>query len=346
MKEKPNIRDLNSDQLQEKLVEQGLPKYRAKQVYEWLWKKNVHSFDKMKNLPKDLISSLDENYFIPSLTTHRTQISSDGTIKSGFQLHDGKVVEGVLIPQSKRMTACISCQVGCSLTCKFCATGQMKQMRNLKADEIYDQVREIDNQARANYDKHLSNVVYMGMGEPLLNYKEMLRSTQMLISNDGMGMSPKRITVSTAGIGKMIKKLGDDEVKFKLAVSLHAADDKKRNEIMPINEQNNLLVLSESLKYYQEKTGGRITFEYIVFNDFNDEIKDAQELADFAKSVHCKINIIEYNPIEGGEYTNASEDKITKFAAHLESKNLVVNIRRSRGKDIDGACGQLANKVK
>jgi len=346
MKDKPNIRDLNVEQLHEKLVELGHPKYRAKQVYEWLWKKNVHTFNDMLNLPKDLISTLDEQYLIPSLRTSRIQESSDGTIKSGFELHDGMVVEGVLIPQGKRMTACISTQVGCSLSCKFCATGQMKQMRNLKADEIYDQVREIDNQARKHHSMHLSNVVYMGMGEPLLNYKEMLRSTEMLISNDGMGMSPKRITISTAGIAKMIKRLGDDNVKFNLALSLHAANDSKRNKIMPINEQNNLNVLSEALRYFQDKTSSRITFEYIVFKNFNDSLNDAKDLAEFAKAVACKINIIEYNPINGGQYQNASRDKIAAFDAYLKEKNLIVNLRRSRGKDIDGACGQLANKVK
>lgn len=346
MKEKPNIRDLNQEQLQEKLVELGHPKYRANQVFEWLWKKNVHAFTDMSNLPKEIISSLDEQYFIPSLVISRTQESSDGTIKSGFKLHDGKVVEGVLIPQGKRMTACISTQVGCSLSCKFCATGQMKQMRNLKADEMYDQVREIDNQAKKHYDSHLSNVVYMGMGEPLLNYKETLRSTEMLISKKGMGMSPKRITVSTAGIAKMIKRLGDDEVKFNLALSLHAANDHKRNEIMPINEQNNLKVLQESLVYFQEKTDSRITFEYIVFKDFNDHLDDAKELAEFSKAVACKINIIEYNPISGGAFQNASNDKIEAFDNYLKERNLIVNLRRSRGKDIDGACGQLANKVK
>ncbi len=320
------------------------PKFRASQLHDWLWKKKAHSFGEMTNLSKPLIQKLDEKFFIPILGVNNSQISSDGTIKSSFRLDDGMIVEGVLIPQSKRMTACISSQVGCSLACTFCATGKMKQMRNLTADEIYDQVKTINDQSLEHYDRKLSNVVYMGMGEPLLNYREVLKSTEMIISEKGMGMSPRRITVSTAGIAKMIKRLGDDEVKFNLALSLHAANDEKRNKIMAINETNNLETLSEALVYFQQKTGRRITFEYIVFKGFNDEIQDAKELAEFCKAVACKVNIIEYNPIGDGVFMNASKDKIDAFSEFLEKRNMIVNVRRSRGKDIDAACGQLATK--
>ena len=242
------------------------------------------------------------------------------------------------------MTACISSQVGCSLACKFCATGKLKLMRNLTAGEMVDQVVYLRNQAESRYDTSLSNIVYMGMGEPLLNYNNMLRSTELLTSEKGLGISPRRITVSTAGIAKMIKKLGDDEVKFNLALSLHAANDEKRTKIMEINESNNLEALREALEYFHEKTGSRVTFEYIIFKDFNDSIEDAQELAEFAKCVPCKVNIIEYNPIDGGEFEQASTKKVDAFAEYLENKNMIVNVRRSRGKDIDAACGQLANK--
>jgi 23S rRNA (adenine2503-C2)-methyltransferase len=219
-------------------------------------------------------------------------------------------------------------------------------LRNLSAGEIVDQVVYLNNQAQTNYGQNLSNIVYMGMGEPLLNYKNVLRSIDRLCSPDGLGISPRRITVSTAGIAKMITKLGDDDVKFNLALSLHAANDQKRNQIMEINESNNLETLATALQYFHEKTGSRVTFEYIIFKDFNDELTDARELANFAKCVPCKINIIEYNPIDDGKYQQADPKKVEAFAHYLETLNLIVNVRRSRGKDIDAACGQLANKNK
>jgi 23S rRNA (adenine2503-C2)-methyltransferase len=341
---KTDIRSLSLEQLIEKLVATGEKPFRAKQVYEWLWKKSAHSFDQMTNLSKELRATLVENYTINSVGIETQQKSNDGTIKNAFKLYDGNIIEGVLIPTSDRMTACVSSQVGCSLTCKFCATGYMDRKRNLNADEIYDQVVLIDRQARQNYDIPLSNIVYMGMGEPLLNYANVMKSVEMITSPAGLGMSPQRITVSTAGVAKMIKKMADDGARFNLALSLHAANDEKRNKIMPINESNNLEVLGEALAYWYQKTGNRITFEYIVFNHFNDEIEDARELWQFSKKAPCKINLIEYNPISNADFLNADGDKIEKFKNFLESKGLIVNIRRSRGKDIDAACGQLANK--
>lgn len=343
---KIDIRQLDLEALQVYFKELGEPSFRAKQVYEWLWKKGATSFDEMSNLPLAIRVKLNERFEIRFLTIADSQFSSDKTIKNAFRLQDGAVVEGVLIPTTNRMTACISVQVGCSLTCDFCATGKLKRFRNLNPDEIYDQVMLINKQAIENYGIPLSNIVYMGMGEPLLNYKNVLQSIHYITSPEGLAMSPRRITVSTAGIAKMIKQLGDDQVKFNLAVSLHAANDAKRNEIMPINESNNLEILAEALRYYHKKTDARVTFEYIIFKDFNDEIKDAQELATFCKNVPVKVNIIEYNSIDGGKYQQADKVKVDAFAAFLESKNIVVNVRRSRGKDIDAACGQLANKNK
>lgn len=340
----PNIRSLSAEELKEVFVSWGEKPFRAKQVFEWIWKKSARNFDDMTNLSLPLREKLKEHYSFRALTTGETQLSKDGTVKTVFELYDGNVVEGVLIPAGDRMTACISSQVGCSLTCAFCATGKMNRVRNLNPDEIYDQVVEITKMANAEYDRPLSNIVYMGMGEPLLNYKNTLASIEKITSEEGLNMSPKRITVSTAGIAKLIKKLGDDEVKFNLALSLHAANDTKRDKIMPINEQNTLAALRESLAYFYKKTKNRITYEYIVFKGFNDEIEDAKELADFCKVTPCKINIIEYNPIDGGEYEQADMAKVDRFAEYLTSRNLVVNIRRSRGKDIDAACGQLANK--
>jgi 23S rRNA (adenine2503-C2)-methyltransferase len=344
--EKKNIRTASAEEIKNFLLENKEKPFRAKQIDEWLWKKAATNFEDMSNLSQSLRELLTANFCIPAVKIAEEQRSEDGTIKDAFQLYDGKVVEGVLIPSTKRMTACISSQAGCSLTCKFCGTGKLKMLRNLGADEIYDQVVHIKKQAEQHYQKPLSNIVYMGMGEPLLNYKNVLESIDKVCSNNGLGMSPKRITLSTAGISKMIKKLGDDQVKFNLAVSLHAANDKKRNELMPINESNSLDSLAEALRYFQQKTDSRITFEYIIFNNFNDELIDAEELAAFCKNVACKINIIEYNPIDGGPYQQAAPKKVDAFARFLESKHLIVNIRRSRGKDIDAACGQLANKNK
>ncbi len=341
---KKNIRTLSLEQIITELENLGEKKFRAKQVYEWIWKKGARTFDDMRNISKKVISYLDETYFIDTIHISDQQESNDLTIKCAFKSHDGHITEGVLIPTTSRITACISSQVGCSLACKFCATGRLKLMRNLTGGEIYDQVLLLTHLSQEQFEKPLSNIVFMGMGEPLLNYRNMMEGIEMITSEKGLGISPKRITVSTAGIGKMIKKMGDDEVKFNLALSLHAANDEKRSQIMEINDTNNLSALAEALRYFYDKTGSRVTFEYIIFKDFNDSLKDARELADFCKNIPVKINIIEYNPIDEGEFQQADKNKVDAFAAFLESLNLVVNIRRSRGKDIDAACGQLANK--
>lgn len=341
-----DIRSLSLTQLKEALTDMGEQAFRAKQIYEWLWQKSSVDFDEMSNLSKALREKLKTNFTINAVKVEQSQISADKTIKSTFSLFDGNIIEGVLIPAEDRMTACVSSQVGCSLTCKFCATGYMDRKRNVNADEIYDQVVLIAGQAEQRYGTPLTNIVYMGMGEPLLNYSNMMKSIERITAPDGLNMAAKRITVSTAGIAKMIKKLGDDEVRFNLALSLHAANDTKRNEIMPINEQNSLSALAEALKYYYAKTKNPITFEYIVFHNFNDEIQDAKELAAFCRHVPCKVNIIEYNPIALADFVNAEADKIDEFAAYLRNQGIITNVRRSRGKDIDAACGQLAIKEK
>lgn len=341
-----DIRSLSLEQLKEQLVQMGEQGFRAKQIYEWLWTKSVVDFDAMSNLSISLREKLKAHYVINSVRVKKSQVSADKTIKSSFLLFDNNIIEGVLIPTPDRMTACVSSQVGCSLTCKFCATGYMDRKRNLNADEIYDQVVLINQQAEQHYGLPLTNIVYMGMGEPLLNYANTLKSIERITSPDGLNMAAKRITVSTAGIAKMIKKLGDDEVRFNLALSLHAANDEKRNEIMPINEQNSLQALAEALRYFYSKTKSPITFEYIVFHHFNDDLQDAKELAKFCKHVPCKVNIIEYNPIAMADFVNAEADKIDVFANYLRSQGIVTNVRRSRGKDIDAACGQLAIKEK
>lgn len=342
--EKPNIRSFDKKELKEYFTERGEKSFRAEQVYQWVWQKSAKSFGDMTNLSKPLRAFLEENFLITELQVHTLQKSADGTIKTAFSLHDGKLVESVLIPTDDRMTACISSQVGCSLDCKFCATARLKMMRNLNPDEIYDQVVEVGRQAKNNYRVPLSNIVYMGMGEPLLNYKNVMSSIERICSPEGLGMSYKRITVSTSGVSKMITRLGDEEVKFKLALSLHVANNEKRSRLMSINNTNPLEDLADSLKHYYNKTGNRVTYEYIVFKDFNDSMKDADELADFCRHIPCKVNIIEYNPIDGGEYEQTTPERLDKFIRHLENKNILVMVRKSRGKDIDAACGQLANK--
>ena len=341
---KQDIRQATPAQLKEFLTDIGEKPFRAKQIQEWLWQKSATSFAEMTNLSKPLRERLEAHFVLRPVTVQEQQLSSDGTVKFMFRLHDGHLVEGVLIPTKKRMTACISSQVGCSLSCKFCATGYMARQRNLDAAEIYDQVVLIRQQAEQRYDRPLTNVVYMGMGEPLLNYANVLQSVDYLTAPQGLDMASWRITVSTAGIAKMIKKLGDDEVKFNLALSLHAANDAKRSEIMPINESNTLEALLDALRYFYEKTGTQVTLEYIVFHDVNDTLDDARELWEFTKRVPSKVNIIEYNPISEADFTNTEADRLDQFAAFLESKGVTVNVRRSRGKDIDAACGQLAIK--
>jgi 23S rRNA (adenine2503-C2)-methyltransferase len=341
-----DIRKLNLDELTQYFVGVNEKAFRAKQVWEWLWVKAAGNFDDMTNLSQELRVRLKADFEIRKIRLDEHQNSNDGTIKSAFKLFDDEIIEGVLIPADDRMTACVSSQVGCSLSCKFCATGYMDRKRNLEPGEIYDQVVAIDQQAKDTFQHPLTNIVFMGMGEPLLNYKNVIEGIDRITAPDGLNMSPKRITVSTAGIAKMIKKLADDDVRFNLAISLHAANDLKRNQIMPINESNTLEALEEALMYFYNKTKNRITFEYIVFNNFNDTLEDAKELWQFAKKIPSKINIIEYNPISEADYQNTDADKLDLFARFLEGRGLTVNVRRSRGKDIDAACGQLANKHK
>ena len=342
--DKRNLRSLSSEQIEEFFQSIEQPKFRAKQVDQWLWQKQAKAFTDMTNLPLEVREKLSESFVINQLTIADEQVSNDGTVKCAIKLHDGMVVEAVLIPADERMTACISSQVGCSLACAFCATGKLKRMRNLEPDEIFDQVVAIKNVAQKYFQKPLTNIVYMGMGEPLLNYKNVLTSIHRITHDIGLGMAAKRITVSTAGIEKMIRKLAEDKVRFRLALSLHAANDKKRSEIMPINEQNSLDSLATALDHFHSETRNRVTFEYIIFKGFNDKLEDAREVVAFCKRVPGRVNIIEYNPIDDGKFEQADPKNVDQFAAYLERNGVVVNIRRSRGKDIDAACGQLANK--
>lgn len=342
---KKDIRALTKEQLRDFFVAHGDKPFRGNQVYEWLWGKAAHSFSSMTNISKETRQLLEAHFVINHIKVDLMQRSSDGTIKNAVRLHDNLVVESVLIPTKTRTTACVSSQVGCSLDCRFCATARLKRMRNLNPDEIYDQVVAIDNESRLYFDRPLSNIVFMGMGEPLMNYNNVLKAIEKITSPEGLGMSPRRITVSTSGVPKMIKKMADDEVKFKLAVSLHSAIDDIRTSIMPFNATFTLADLREALQYWYAKTKSRITYEYVVWEGINDTQKDVDALVNFCKFAPSKVNLIEYNPIDDGEFKQASNTAIELYVNTLERNGITVTVRRSRGKDIDAACGQLANKT-
>lgn len=341
---KKDIRALSKDELRQFFQLNGNQSFRGNQVYEWLWNKGVHSFEQMTNLPKQVRQMLENEFVINHIAVDVMQRSSDGTIKNAVRLYDGLLVESVLIPTETRTTACVSSQVGCSLNCKFCATARLKRMRNLLPDEIFDQVKVIDNQSRTFFNRPLSNIVFMGMGEPLMNYNNVLLAIEKITSDEGLGMSPKRITLSTSGIPKMIKKMADDGVKFKLAVSLHSAIDEVRTAIMPFNENFPLSELRKSLEYWYQKTKNKITYEYVVWKGINDRKKDVEALIKFCRFAPSKVNLIEYNPIDEGEFSQADASAIDMYQQMLENEGITVTVRRSRGKDIDAACGQLANK--
>ncbi|RAJ14523.1 23S rRNA (adenine(2503)-C(2))-methyltransferase RlmN [Olleya aquimaris] len=341
---KKDIRALTKEQLRDFFEKEGDKAFRGNQVYEWLWNKGAHTFDDMTNISKETRQMLEDNFVINHIKVDVMQRSSDGTVKNAVRLHDDLIVESVLIPTKTRTTACVSSQVGCSLDCKFCATARLKRMRNLNPDEIYDQVVAIDRESRLYFDRPLSNIVFMGMGEPLMNYNNVLKAIDKITSPEGLGMSPKRIVVSTSGVPKMIKKMADDNVKFKLAVSLHSAIDEVRTSIMPFNATFPLASLREALVYWYEKTKNRITYEYVVWEGINDKRKDVDALVQFCKFAPSKVNLIEYNPIDDGQFQQAKSEAIDMYQQVLEANNITVTVRRSRGKDIDAACGQLANK--
>ena len=342
--DKQDIRALSKEQLRDFFVANNDQAFRGNQVYEWLWSKGAHHFEDMTNLTKTTRNKLEENFVINHIQVDIMQKSSDGTVKNAVRLHDGLIVESVLIPTQTRTTACVSSQVGCSLDCNFCATSRLKRMRNLEPGEIYDQVLAIDKESKLYFNRPLSNIVFMGMGEPLMNYNNVIKAIDRIIAPEGLNMSPKRITVSTSGVSKMIRKMADDEVKFKLAVSLHSAIEATRNHIMPFTKNFPLVELRDALIYWYQKTKSKITYEYVVWKDINDNQESIYALVKFCKHVPCKVNLIEYNPIDDGEFQQASPESIDAYIKALTNSGIVAKVRHSRGKDIDAACGQLANK--
>lgn len=341
---KANILDYDSDKLALLLLENGFEKYRLAQIHDWLWVKAVRDFDLMTNLSKSQRQFLKDQFEILGIKIDKIQTSQDGTLKIRFLLHDNLKIESVLIPvlEDKRYTVCVSSQAGCSLTCSFCATGKMGLLRQLTVSEIFDQYIQVNAICKEQYGQGLSNIVFMGMGGPLLNYKNVVGAIRKLCKEQEL--SSRRITISTAGIAKMIKKLADEDLSVNLALSLHAANDEKRNEMMPINMHNNLSALMEALRYYHRVTGSKISYEYIAFEHYNDSDQDAKNLVKLCSHFPVMVNIIEYNPVIGVDYVKSTDERLDHFARMVRRHGVMITVRKSRGKDIDAACGQLANQ--
>src|SRR5690606_9280533 len=338
-----DIRTLSLEELQNYFVTLGEKPFRAKQVYDWLWSKNLHSIDEMTNLSRELRERIALEYTINPISVDLLQKSKDGTIKNGVKLHDGLLVESVLIPTESRTTACVSSQVGCSLNCEFCATARLKRMRNLEVAEIVDQVALIDQQSKTYFDRPLSNIVFMGMGEPMMNYKNVVEAIKKITEPEGMGMSPRRITVSTSGIPKMIRMLADEDLRVKLALSLHSAIEEKRNEIMPFSDKFPLTDIMDALQYWYQKTGNTVTYEYCVWKGINDKDEDIKALIRYCKQFPSKFSLIQYNPIGDGKYNQCNKEDEAHYGRELDKAAITVLTRRCRRGDIDAACWKLAN---
>lgn len=346
--EKTDLKSLNKYELEAFTEELGLQSFRSDQIFQWLYQKRATSFGEMTNLSKDLRAKLEEIAEIRTIEPVEQQQSADGTIKFLFRLQGDHKVEAVLIPDfypdgaPNRLTVCVSSQVGCVFGCSFCATGKMGFFRNLSHGEIVDQVQFINDVSEEVYGKGITNIVYMGMGEPLHNYEAVVQSAEIITDPLSLELSPKRITVSTVGLTKQIHKLADERRPFNLAISLHAATDEKRDEIMPINSSMNLKQLEEAVKHYWNRLQRPVTYEYLLFDNFNDSPEDAKHLAKIAKWIPSKVNIIMYNNVAGVALKRAREERLDKFMRALISHDVRATVRRSRGDDIDAGCGQLA----
>ena len=342
--ENDDIRSISFDKLNNFIQKNNFPSYRSNQIFNWINKSTLRSFDEMTNIPKSLVKLLKENFVINITKILSKQVSNDSTIKFAIKLHDNLVVESVLIPSGNRVTACVSSQVGCSLDCGFCATSKLLRMRNLHSYEIFDQIMILNSQSLKNYSLPISNIVFMGMGEPLLNYKNVIEAIKLITSEDGIKISNKKITLSTSGISKMIVKMSDDNIKFNLAVSLHSAVEETRNMIMPFSKSFPLDKLINSLDYWYKKTKRKVTFEYLIWKGINDDLEHIEALVKICKRIPSKVNLIEYNSIDSPTFKKADDFWVDNYLKILKKNKIPVSVRRSRGKDINAACGQLANK--
>ena len=338
------IRDLSIEDLTSFCKDNGQRPFRVRQILYWLWHKGVSEFEQMTDISKEFRETLQNNFYFDNIKIDSIARSTDKTTKFLFSSADNKFFEGVLIPGQDRVTACISTQAGCALNCAFCSTGKMGFIRNLSVGEIFGQVFELNQNCKKDFGRFLTNIVIMGMGEPLLNYENTTKAIEHITKSEGLGFSPQRITLSTAGIAPKIKSLADDNIKVNLSISLHSADNKIRSSIMPVNKKYDLEMLSASIRYFYDKTGKRVTYEYVLLDGINDSKEDAEKLAKFTKISPCKINLIEYNPSDSDIFSPSNKQKQQSFIDFLESKNLVVTLRKSKGQDINAACGQLANK--
>ena len=338
--EKINITGMTLEEMESLLFSIGQPKYRAAQLFNWIYKKGIVSFHEMTNFSKSLRQQIDQIAEIGHITLETKITSTDKqTSKFLFKLNDGLHVESVYMVDGKRRTVCLSSQIGCALGCSFCATGNMGLRRNLSAGEIVDQLLAI--QRILNVEA--TNIVIMGMGEPFLNYDEVLNACELISHDKGIAIGKRKITISTSGIIPGIKKFTDGGQRYKLAISLNSADDKVRSQIMPINNKHPLNELISAAKYYASKSRHRITFEYVMIAGLNDSIEDALKLSRLIKDLKCKINIIPYNSIDE-QYAPPSEETINSFMRPFLNLNIVISVRRSKGVDINAACGQLYYK--
>src|SRR6266536_2115843 len=342
---KIDIKSLRLEELQEKLGELGEPKYRAGQIADWLHKKRVTSFDEMTDLPQSLRAELARQFSLDKIDVARVLGSRDTTRKFLFRLSDANLIESVLIPaspalygeKSDRRTICISTQVGCAYGCKFCASGLEGFSRNLRADEIIDQIIAIE---RASGEK-IDNIVFMGMGEPLANFENVMRAIRIINAPWGLGIGARHITLSTSGLAPQIKKLADAPLQIRLAVSLHGATDEVRNQIMPINHKYNIETLLSACDYYAERKKQRLTFEYILIAGVNDSDEQAHLLSRHARRCSARVNLIPYNTVEGLGWSRPSRNRQEKFLSILGAHKIAATLRREKGHDIDAACGQL-----
>ena len=335
-----NIKDYNLNELKEEFVKLNEKPYRSEQVFKWIYESEVTSFDDMTNLSLELRDKLKNEFEFHNFKILKKQESSDGTKKYLFDVLDGNAIETVLMEYHHGRTICVSSQIGCKMGCKFCASTGIKFIRNLTSGEIVEQILAVQRDENVR----ISNIVFMGIGEPLDNYDNVLNAIGIINNHKGLNIGARHISISTSGIVPKIYELADRDYQFTLSISLHATNDKKRSEMMPVNNAYNIEELMKACRYYIGKTNKRISFEYALAKDNNDNLDDAKELVKLLKGMLCHVNLIPINKIENGKYVKSTNENIIKFRDYLNSKGITATIRRELGSDIDAACGQLRRK--